>query len=842
MKMRPVNEDTYIILILFFKSVTEITFFILIHKYNFTIYCAFIYYISQYLVKCNKNKRRIKMKVIKRDGRTVDFDHIRIVNAINKAMAETIAGIDNELSENIASSIAEQVKKSGGIKNVEQIQDMVEEKLMASNRKDAAKKYILYRKQRNLSRNARNQYKLLSDNFLAGYKHRMSSMNPLGEFVYYRTYSRWIPEESRREYWWETVARAVDYNCSLVEGTTREEAEKLYSNVFNLKQFLSGRTLWLGGTEISREYGTGNYNCAFCIIDGFNKFSELFYLLMIGTGVGFRILKSDVEKMPAIRTNTHVIHEYYKPLKPENRQDNTSLIFNNDTAVITVGDSKEGWAQALDHFFKLLYDHSYKMIKKIVINYDHVRPKGERLKRFGGRASGHGSLKTMFEKIAAVIARLGKEEGKEKANLRPIHCLDICNIIGENVVVGGVRRTAEVGIIDADDQECIKAKSQLYYINENNEWVENESISHRKLSNNSIFYNTKPSREQLKWQIEQMKLSGEPGFINAEAARKRRPDFEGVNPCAEILLRDRGLCNLTTVNVFAFVDQNGLLDLDGLLEAQRLSVRAGIRMTCLELELHEWDRVQKQDRLLGVSLTGWQDAMSVLKYSSDQEAELLRKLRDTAHKEAESYSRELNIPRPMLITTIKPEGTLSLLPGVSSGLHHSHSQYYIRRVRINSNDPLVKVCEKLEYPVLPENGQDAETCTVKVIEFPQKSPVSRTKYEVSALEQLETYRRFMKNYVDHNASITVTVKNHEWDEVENWLYENWDDVVAVSFLALDDNFYPLLPYESITEEEYNRRVAAMRPFIPSMLAEFEKSEFEVRDLESGCENGVCPIR
>lgn len=840
--MRPVNEDTYIILILFFKSVTEITFFILIHKYNFTIYCAFIYYISQYLVKCNKNKRRIKMKVIKRDGRTVDFDHIRIVNAINKAMAETIAGIDNELSENIASSIAEQVKKSGGIKNVEQIQDMVEEKLMASNRKDAAKKYILYRKQRNLSRNARNQYKLLSDNFLAGYKHRMSSMNPLGEFVYYRTYSRWIPEESRREYWWETVARAVDYNCSLVEGTTREEAEKLYSNVFNLKQFLSGRTLWLGGTEISREYGTGNYNCAFCIIDGFNKFSELFYLLMIGTGVGFRILKSDVEKMPAIRTNTHVIHEYYKPLKPENRQDNTSLIFNNDTAVITVGDSKEGWAQALDHFFKLLYDHSYKMIKKIVINYDHVRPKGERLKRFGGRASGHGSLKTMFEKIAAVIARLGKEEGKEKANLRPIHCLDICNIIGENVVVGGVRRTAEVGIIDADDQECIKAKSQLYYINENNEWVENESISHRKLSNNSIFYNTKPSREQLKWQIEQMKLSGEPGFINAEAARKRRPDFEGVNPCAEILLRDRGLCNLTTVNVFAFVDQNGLLDLDGLLEAQRLSVRAGIRMTCLELELHEWDRVQKQDRLLGVSLTGWQDAMSVLKYSPEQEVELLRKLRDTAHKEAESYSRELNIPRPMLITTIKPEGTLSLLPGVSSGLHHSHSQYYIRRVRINSNDPLVKVCEKLEYPVLPENGQDAETCTVKVIEFPQKAPVSRTKYEVSAIEQLETYRRFMKNYVDHNASITVTVKNHEWDEVENWLYENWDDVVAVSFLALDDNFYPLLPYESITVEEYNRRVAAMRPFIPSMLAEFEKSEFEVRDLESGCENGVCPIR
>lgn len=782
------------------------------------------------------------MKVIKRDGRTVEFEQNRIVNAINKAMAETIAGIDNELSKSIALSIADEVKKSGGIKSVEQIQDLVEEKLMASNRKDAAKKYILYRTQRNLSRNARNQYKFLSENFLAKFKHSMSSMNPLGEFVYYRTYSRWIPEEARREYWWETVARAVDYNCSLVDNTTREEAEKLYNNVFYLKQFLSGRTLWLGGTEISKEYGTGNYNCAFCIIDDFEKFSELFYLLMIGTGVGFRVLKTDVEKMPAIRTNTQIIHEYYNPLEPDKRQDNTSLVFNKDTVTITVGDSKEGWAQALNHFFKILYDHSYKMIKKIVINYDHVRPKGERLKRFGGRASGHESLKTMFEKISAVITRLGQEEGKQKANLRPIHCLDICNIIGENVVVGGVRRTAEVGIIDADDHECIEAKSQLYYLNENNEWVENKSISHRKLSNNSIFYQSRPSRKQLKWQIEQMKLSGEPGFINAEAARKRRADFEGVNPCAEILLRDRGLCNLTTVNVFAFVDENGELDLNGLLEAQRLSVRAGVRMTCLELELYQWDRVQKQDRLLGVSLTGWQDAMSVLKYSKEQEDELLRILKDTAHKEAECYSRELKIPRPMLISTIKPEGTLSLLPGVSSGLHHSHSQYYIRRVRINSNDPLVKVCEKLGYPVFPENGQDPETCTVKVIEFPQKAPVSRTKYEVSAIEQLETYKRFMKNYVDHNASITVTVKNHEWDEVENWLYENWDDVVAVSFLALDDNFYPLLPYESITEEEYNKRVSAMRPFIPSMLSEFEKSEFEVRDLEEGCENGVCPVR
>jgi adenosylcobalamin-dependent ribonucleoside-triphosphate reductase len=787
--------------------------------------------------------RRFKiMKVVKRDGKIVEFKLERIINAINKAMAETLAGVDKNLSKLIAEAIAKDIEEVGGIKSVEAIQDMLEERLMSSHRKDAAKKYILYREKRNLSRVKRNSFRLLDESFITKFKHAPETMNPLGEFVYYRTYSRWMPEEKRREYWWETIRRAVEYNCSLVEGTNKEEAEKLYENIYHLKQFLSGRTLWLGGTEIVNEYGTGNYNCAFCIIDDFEKFKELFYLLMIGAGVGFRVLKQDVDKMPGIRTNINVLHEYYRPLPSNERQDNTSLEFNNNTAKITVGDSKEGWTQALDFFFSLLSSHIYQKITTIVMNYNSVRPKGERLKRFGGTASGHESLKIMFEKFSSVLTRLRLEENKNICKLRPIHCLDICNIIGENVVVGGVRRTAEVGIIDPYDEECTNAKSDLYYMNDNKEWVENKSISHRRMSNNSIFYEMKPTREQLKWQILQMKRNGEPGFINAVAARKRRTDFEGINPCGEVLLRDRGLCNLTTLNVAAFVGENNILKLAELLEAQRLSVRAGIRMTCLELELYKWDKVQKQDRLLGVSLTGWQDAISLLNYSQEQEEELLVLLKNAAHDEAYKYSDELGIPHPILICTIKPEGTLSLLAGVSSGLHHSHSTYYIRRIRINANDPLVKVCEKLGYPVLPENGQDLKTSTVKVVEFPQKSPAFRTKYEVSAIEQLETYKRFMKNYVDHNASITITVKNHEWEDVENWLYNNWDDVVGVSFLALDDNFYPLLPYEVITEEEYIKRVSTMKPFIPSLLAEYEKDEFNAKLLETGCETGVCPIR
>ena len=355
------------------------------------------------------------MKVLKRDGRIVHFNPERIINAIHKAMTETLPGVDEAVSHKIADFVAEQVKRDGGFKSVEQIQDLVEEQLMASDRKDAAKKYILYRKQRTQTRAGRNKYKLLTEDFLAKYKHGLTGMNPLGEFVFYRTYSRWLPQEKRREYWWETVARAVDYNCSLVESTTAKEAEKLYENVYNLRQFLSGRTLWLGGTDISSEYGTGNYNCAFCVIDEFSKFSELFYLLMIGTGVGFRVLKDDVEKLPAVRTDIRVMHEYYRPLPLEERQDNTALSFDADTAVITVGDSKEGWTQALEYFLKMLYSHSYVKLTKIVFNYNHVRPKGERLKRFGGTASGHESLKIMFEKIPLPSQSL--ELKKEKANV-----------------------------------------------------------------------------------------------------------------------------------------------------------------------------------------------------------------------------------------------------------------------------------------------------------------------------------------------------------------------------------------------------------------------------------------
>ena len=780
------------------------------------------------------------MQVRKRNGNVVGFDREYIVRAVTLAAAA--AGEQDEAAvQSVTNAVEEKLRKRNEeIVDIETIQDNVEEALFEQGRFQTVRSYILYRMDKDKHRN-RTGWKegLLSREFLSKYKHAPNPMGELGSFVYSRTYSRYLPEMNRREFWWETVRRAVEYNCSLAP-TTREEAEKLYDSIFNLRQFLSGRTLWVGETPVSEDYPMANYNCAFEVIDDYSAFHDLFYLLMVGSGVGVRVLKDDAKKLPLIRTNLEIIHRAYSPRQKDQRLEYTGLSFSGDTAQLTIGDSKEGWAQAIDHYFNILTNTEYMKISKIVVDYDSIRPRGERLKVFGGTASGYESMMTMLDKIHNIIAAAGRRDGSVRTRLRPIDLLDIANIIGENVVSGGVRRTSEIGLIDQDDAECIQAKSDLYR-QIGGRWEIDKSIAHRQMSNNSIFYRSKPTREQLNWHIRQMRYSGEPGWINEAAGLKRRPNFRGCNPCGEILLDSHGLCNLTTLNVMAFV-KDGVIDEQGLLEAQRMSARAGLRMTFRELEMHRWNAVQQRDRLLGCSLTGWQDMVNAAGLDREAQAQLLEKLRDTAHEAAKKMADAFGVNAPILVTTVKPEGTLSLLPTVSSGIHYSHAPYYVRRIRISATDPLCRVCEELGYPVYPEVGQDAKDCRTKVVEFPVKAPAGRVKADASAIEQLENYKMFMEHYVDHNCSITVHVRDHEWDEVEEWVWNNWDDVVALSFLSYDENFYELLPYEAITEEEYQERKRKMRPFNPSLISKYEREQTELDIGASDCANGVCPVR
>lgn len=682
---------------------------------------------------------------------------------------------------------------------------------------------------------------LLTNEFISKYEN-VEVMKPLGSFVYYRTYSRWLPERGRRETWLETVRRAVEYNCSLDKNCTREEAEALFDNVFNLRSFLSGRTFWIGGTEAVNNHPLANFNCSGIVLNKFEKLKELFYALMVGTGAGFRVLiDEDISHLPKIR-KTAVTHKEYHQRRKADRQESTSLKFreHNTQAVIHVGDSKEGWTQALGFFFDLLTKNEYRHITEIVIEYDSVRPKGERLKRFGGTASGHGSLQNMFTKIAKVISSKFENNDSNYAVVESIDMLDFANIIAENVVVGGVRRSAEIGMMGADDTKCIQAKNDLYTQDEAGNWIVNQDIIHRQLSNNTIIHWTKPSREFWNWQFQQMRFSGEPAFYNGEQALKRNPNFKLTNPCGEVLLDDQQTCNLVTLNAMAFV-KDGKLDWAGITEVQRLNARASYRLTLVELELSEWNMKLHRDRLLGISLTGWQDMVNATGMYMGEQKALLRALRENARAGADAIADELGLNRSLLVTTVKPEGTLSLLPTVSSGLHFSHSAYYIRRVRINADDALAKVCMSLGYSVHPEVGQTWENARTLVIEFPVKAPEGRTKYDVSAIEQLEIYKMFMEEYVDHNASITVSVREHEWEAVEEWMYENWDSCIGVSFLALDDSYFQLLPFEAITEEEYEKRKAEMKPFNPALLKRFEKGEEHDVD-DSECTSGACPIR
>ncbi len=431
---------------------------------------------------------------------------------------------------------------------------------------------------------------LLTDEFIAGYPEAPAHMNELAQFVFYRTYSRWLPEKGRRENWRETCRRSVEYNVGLalkhtekigyaadVEGL-RKEAEELFDAMFNLRQFLSGRSLWVGGSEggVAEKYPLANFNCSFVNIRSWADMGDLFYLLLVGTGVGFKCTKEMAAGLAPIRTNVTLINAPYEPVPKSHRLERTRITeLDNGYAKIYVGDSKEGWVEALRYYLEVLTEPRYEAVHTVKISYNSVRPKGERLNTFGGTASGYEPLAEMFTGIDRVLkneidpslAPLKMVLEKEEWNgdyadtgyrrVRPIHVLDIGNLIGANVVVGGVRRTAEIFLFDADDYECMLAKygingiwteeqlaqhrkvgEMLAAIGKKPDWFDSIAsigdgrwgLDHRRMSNNSIAFEEKPDRETLNLVFEIMKGEGEPGFINLEEARRRRPNAEGLNP------------------------------------------------------------------------------------------------------------------------------------------------------------------------------------------------------------------------------------------------------------------------------------------------------------------------
>lgn len=469
----------------------------------------------------------VKKTIVKRNGDVVDFKKSAIERVVGLAMGETDENIKWQDYENMIDAICETIKDGD---SVEQVSNTIERKMMEFGLYNTAKRYILYRAEREHNREKKSNYKYLSNKFLSKYKHLDPFKTEIGKFTYLRTYSRLLPEEKRREKYWETVARVVDFNIGLAKWKTDEqariEAEMMFDNIFNLKQFPSGRAMFSAGEKPSYQNPISQYNCSFAVFDNFDILKDATYLLMLGVGFGFSVENQYVDLLPNVKGKLQIIHKSYSPIDRTMRKESTEFNIAGDIMEIVVGDSKLGWANAVDLFIKAHYLIDFRHVKTVIVNYNNVRPFNEPLKTFGGFASGHTALQTILEKMTKVLSR-ENENGKF---LKPIDCMDLIDIIAEGIVVGGTRRSACATLISEDDKDTQNAKQKLYTQDGNGNWVIDQGIIHRQMSNNSTAFWSKPSYEDLKERFEIIRHSAENNFFNLESARKRKPNVKGTNP------------------------------------------------------------------------------------------------------------------------------------------------------------------------------------------------------------------------------------------------------------------------------------------------------------------------
>lgn len=741
--------------------------------------------------------------VKKRDGRTVPFDQERITHAVYRAMQVALEGDLSRDPVRVSNKVLQGLTKkftSRHIPTIEEIQDMVEESLILMDFPRTAKAYILYRSKR---AEIREKQKIVPEDVknLVG-ESKKYFRNSLGEFIYYRTYSRWMDNEGRRETWMETVGRYFNFmRENLANKLTEDEYQEVREAVLRQEVMPSMRLMWSAG-DAARKTNVCAYNCSYIALSKIRDFAEILYLLMCGTGVGFSVESQTVQKLPLIKRQIGKVLQIY-----------------------TIDDSKEGWGDALTLGVKTWFDG-----KDISFDYSKLRPAGARLRTMGGRSSGPGPLKGLLDFVRVkILARQGKR-------LTNIDVHDIICKIGEVVVMGGVRRSALISLSDLDDGDMRRAKTGQFYIFE----------PQRSMSNNSAVYNEKPDTKIFldEWLALAKSGTGERGMFNRGGLKSQLPKrrwkvFEkdwrtaGTNPCGEIILKSKQFCNLTEV-VCRADDTEELL-----IKKIRLATILGTyqsTLTNFRYISKEWKKNCEEERLLGVSLTGQWDSVAL------RNAETLRKLKETAISTNKEYSKRFGINQSTCVTCVKPSGTVSQLVDASSGMHTRHSRYYIRRVRISATDPLFHMLKDQKFPYYPEIGQTETSATTFVLEFPVKSPGGLVfKDDLSAIEQLEYWRIVKENFTEHNPSVTISIGEDEWIDAANWLYKHWEMLGGLSFLPRDSHVYKLAPYEEIGEERYNELLAHLPQVDFSSIVVYEEDDETSGSHELACVSGVCEI-
>lgn len=630
-----------------------------------------------------------------------------------------------------------------------------------------------------------------------------------GEFIYKRTYARWIDATQRRENWDETVSRYRNYFLDRFDlpQSAQDRFNTACDRILNKEIVPSMRCLWTAGKALDVE-NTAGYNCTYLLIDSIKSWADMLYLLMNGCGVGYSVERQVITKLPEI------------PLE---------LIESNKTVIFE--DSKLGWAEGLLEYLTLIYNGE---IPKYDLSL--IRPKGTRLKTFGGKAGGSDDLKMLLEYVKTSTI---KAQGRR---LTSLECHDLCCWISNVVVSAGIRRSACISLSNLSDQRMRSCKVGEFWLNH----------PQRQICNNSVAYTEKPDMHifMQEWISLMESGSGERGIFNRESALKQfkklgrnTTDLNGneyiigSNPCGEIFLRPNQACNLTEVRIKSEDTLKILLD----------KVESATVLGCMQSCLTNtkfldpiWKENMEEERLLGVSLTGVRDH-PVLNKVTQLAAVWLTTMRDYAHDVAQECADILEINKPIAITCTKPSGTVSALLNTASGVHTRFAPYYIRRVRISATDTLCKFLMSEGVPHHPEVGQDRETANTWVFDFPIKAP-NDAIFDTPALEQLEYWRMFKICWCDHNPSVTIMVEEHEWLEVGSYVYKNWDIVGGLSFLPKTDSVYSLMPFEAISKEEYEQCVSDMPHIDFEDLTKFERNDETTGAREFACVGNNCEVQ
>ncbi len=757
--------------------------------------------------------RTMIAKIEKRDGRLVSFDFDKIAEAICKSMAAAGEGGQDDatlVAHQVAGELGRFAKKyKNFLPTVEGMQDSVEKYLILNDYVKTAKAYILYRDKRAQLRAQTVEMpervqKLVEESA------KYFKGNALGEFVYLRSYSKWIPEEGRRETWIETVNRYIGF---MRENLGTKLTEKEYAEVREaiLKQEVmpSMRLMQFSG-EAARRSNVCAYNCSYIAPSKLRDFAEIMYVSMCGTGAGFSVESQNIQALPQIKYQT-----------------------GEKLGAHVVADSAEGWCDALTLGLTTWYDG-----KDIAFDFSQVRPAGARLKTMGGKASGPEPLVSL---LAFTREKILTRQGRR---LRNIDAHDIICKIGECVVAGGVRRSAMISLSDLDDTDLRDAKKGQFFM----------SDPQRSVSNNSAVYSEKPDNEEFmdEWVALMKSQSGERGIFNRAGLLtqipKRRYAFweksgyitngrisgtPGTNPCGEIILKSKQFCNLSEIIARSSDTKQTLLR-----KARIATILGTYQSTLTDLPYlsKEWKQNCEAERLLGVSITGQWDCPAV------RDAQTLQALLAETITTNKKYAKRFGVNESTSITCTKPSGTVSQTFDVSSGMHARYAPHYIRRIRISATDSLFKLMRDQGVPFYPEVGQSLEDANTYVLEFPVKAPPKAVcKDDLTALDQLENWKLVKKNYTEHNPSVTISVGENEWIEVANWVYSNWDIVGGLSFLPRSNHIYRLAPYETITKEEYENRMSNFPNVDYGKLIAYERQDETEMKRELACVSGTCDI-